>query len=576
MIPGLIPSCISFFQFFQFFSPFFPFLFLPPDPSPKIRLAGACEGERRILRLSLCYLKDGSDVCCACGNGFFVSSAIKENKTIYYFGMLYDRFLFYPFLIVPPTARNTLSPVSSAFDIYINFGRIAHLFPLHLLDASHNIRRCSSLSCTRHTLLLLFFIIIIGDRYPALWCEFRINMGAARRAAEASDTPPPVRSSKLSPLEERVLPMVAGGLSGVAGVCVTNPLDTLRVRLSAGTGATGKSHKSLLRTAKELLQNGIFHTLTRGLGANVIATVPSLAVYFPTYRYLRTHLSADPSRFHIDTRFIPFLSASGAVVTTNAVVSPLFVIRTQVQVVDHIGFREVARNIWRAEGCKGFYRGTLTNTLGRVVEEGTFWTLYEYLRRKTECPTLRDGGSFAAASLSVVSLTMVSKLTAATLTYPYNVVMNHLRTVNKSSGTYHHFHVLPTAIHGLAPHLLRGVAAMSTQMYAFELAMYYLVESEIDKIEDKIKLSLLSPPLTSVPSSLKCPVDDEKGWEMDNAIVVWFPTPQVEVHKPPSSLHPQQRCFLLLLSSSCGARGRGNPHPSVCCPQLHSLAIFFF
>jgi solute carrier family 25 protein 33/36 len=84
----------------------------------------------------------------------------------------------------------------------------------------------------------------------------------------------------------------------------------------------------------------------------------------------------------------------------------------------------------------------------------------------------------------MMSLAMVSKLTAVSIAYPYNVVMNHLRTVNKVTGQHEHTRMWPTIRYvyrnngilgfykGLAPQLLRGVISKATQIYAFELVMF--------------------------------------------------------------------------------------------------------
>lgn len=291
------------------------------------------------------------------------------------------------------------------------------------------------------------------------------------------------RTSSISN-EEHLVSVFAGGFAGVCSTCVTNPLDTIRVRLSSGTHATGKSHKSLVHTTKELLGEGLRHAFCRGLGANIMASVPSNAIYLPTYRFLKMHLG-DSVHEHIR----PLICASGAVVATNVSLAPLFLVRTQVQVSEHRTIREITTEVFRREGIRGFYRGTVTNIAGRVVEEGVFWTAFELLRRATESGTFGES-NFLWASAAVVSLSMVSKLTAVSVAYPYNVVMNHLRTVNKVTGKHDHVKTLATITHvyrqdgflgfykGLAPQLLRSVASKAAQIYSFELVMYLYASSK--------------------------------------------------------------------------------------------------
>lgn len=135
----------------------------------------------------------------------------------------------------------------------------------------------------------------------------------------------------------------------------------------------------------------------------------------------------------------------------------------------------------------GFYRGLITNVAGRFVEEGLFWTVYELSKRLTNEGVFGER-NFFWASAAIMSLAMFAKLTAVTIAYPYNVVMNHLRTVNKHTGKHDYVHVLPTMRHiyltdgllgfykGLAPQLLRSVISKAAQIYSFELFMFTYIQ----------------------------------------------------------------------------------------------------
>ncbi|KAL7703272.1 mitochondrial carrier protein [Lotmaria passim] len=279
--------------------------------------------------------------------------------------------------------------------------------------------------------------------------------------------------------EDNLFSVFAGGFAGVCSTCVTNPLDTIRVRLSAGRAATGKTHKSLWMTAKELFNEGLVHAFGRGLGANIMASMPSNAIYLPTYHFLKKELTD----VGVGEQARPLLCAFGAVTATNVTLSPLFLLRTRVQVDDRLTIRQVFSDVMRRDGVRGFYRGTVTNVAGRFVEEGCFWTVYELLKRVTHEGNFGERG-FWWTSAAMVSLTMIAKLAAVSIAYPYNVVMNHLRTVNKVTGKHDYVKVLPTIRHiyvadgflgfykGLAPQILRSVISKATQIYSFELAMF--------------------------------------------------------------------------------------------------------
>lgn len=272
--------------------------------------------------------------------------------------------------------------------------------------------------------------------------------------------------------------LAAGAFAGVCSTCVTNPFDTLRVRLAASRDATGVGEKSLMAHLRQLFSTGVWSGFRVGLLMNLMSSVPSNAIYLPAYHVL----SRTATERNLNPHAIPIVAAVGAVCTTNMTLSPMFCIRTLVQIDPSRTARQYANAIWRDEGVRGFYRGTGVNMAGRMVEEATFWYVYETLKKATNEGSFR-GGNFGWASVAVLSLSSVSKLIGTSISYPYNVVMTHLREKNKLTGKHDHTRVVPTVMHiyrcdgvvgfykGLAPQLIRSVLSKATQIWSFELAI---------------------------------------------------------------------------------------------------------
>lgn len=293
--------------------------------------------------------------------------------------------------------------------------------------------------------------------------------------------------------KDHLVSVGAGAAAGICSTCVVNPLDTLRVRLAASRDATGTTSKSLRAHLGEMFKGGFQAGFGGGLLINLIASTPSNAVYLSSYRLL----NYETTQLGMSHHAVPIVSAAGAVCCTNLTLSPLFVLRTRVQIDSSQNFWHYAKEIMAREGLKGFYRGTMTNIAGRMVEEATFWYIFETMKRVTsegqlvskkgtadQSHAASDGAlSFAKASLGVLGLSSLSKLCGTSISYPYNVVMVHLREVDKASGVHKHVRVGPTISHiykadgmrgfykGLSPHLLRSVVSKATQIYAFELIM---------------------------------------------------------------------------------------------------------
>eukprot|EP00758_Cryptobia_borreli_P002563 Tbor_TRINITY_DN3123_c0_g1::TRINITY_DN3123_c0_g1_i1::g.14698::m.14698/K15116/SLC25A33_36, RIM2; solute carrier family 25, member 33/36 len=316
-----------------------------------------------------------------------------------------------------------------------------------------------------------------------------------------------------SKTQDHAASIFAGAAAGICSTCAVNPLDTLRIRLAASREATGTQHKSLKSHIRGLFSDGVGQGYRKGLLINLLASTPSNAVYLSSYRFLNEELTS----FGLNHHMIPIISAGSAVTVTNTTLAPLFILRTRIQIDPSKSVLGYTKHIFANEGLKGFYRGTITNIAGRIVEEATFWYVFEMLKRvtsegqmiqkKVDIPvvpkTATTGGeisplpitserkhvgsdglvAFIRASAGVLGLSSMAKLFATSIAYPYNVVIVHLREVDKASGVHKHVNVIPTIRHihrcdgiagfykGLSPHVIRSMVSKATQIYSFELFM---------------------------------------------------------------------------------------------------------
>lgn len=278
---------------------------------------------------------------------------------------------------------------------------------------------------------------------------------------------------------EHIFSVAAGAFAGISSTVVSHPFDLLRTRLAASREATGVNQKTLRCHLKELCKDGIARGLTQGLLMNLIASTPSNAIYLPSYNYLKK----TTQNLGFGPHFVPIVSAVGAVTTTNVTLAPFFILRTRRLLNGSLTTKQIALSIMEKDGIRGFWRGTSINIAGRIFEEGIFWYVLEQSRRVTQQGYL-SGGVGATAhfwnGLSLVGLTMIAKLTGTAVSYPYNVVMTHLREVNKVTGLHEHTQILPTMQHvfkkdgipgfyrGLSPTLLRSIISKVTQVLVFE------------------------------------------------------------------------------------------------------------
>lgn len=83
---------------------------------------------------------------------------------------------------------------------------------------------------------------------------------------------------------------LAGGIAGGLAACITNPLDVAKTLLQTrglSNDSTIRNASSLKEALKIVYQREQFRGFGRGMGARVLAYVPSTAVSWTAYEFLK-------------------------------------------------------------------------------------------------------------------------------------------------------------------------------------------------------------------------------------------------------------------------------------------------
>ncbi|RHZ26428.1 hypothetical protein DYB31_004790 [Aphanomyces astaci] len=186
---------------------------------------------------------------------------------------------------------------------------------------------------------------------------------------------------------------------------------------------------------RSILQHESIFGLWRGILPNLLGVVPARAAYFGCYAKLKSTLG---DHGYAGTT-ANFTSAAAAGCLTASFLSPIFVIKTRMQLMPvHTislpsvstpskvpvtvlprfhSMHEVAIDMYRREGMRSFFKGLSASYWG--VSEGAIQlALYEELKS-------RLGDDPSKPQLFV--LAGVCKLVAAAATYPHEVVRTRLR-----------------------------------------------------------------------------------------------------------------------------------------------------
>lgn len=187
--------------------------------------------------------------------------------------------------------------------------------------------------------------------------------------------------------------IVAGGIGGMAGICLSQPLDVVRIRLACqdGTSKTYTGITSCLR--KTLVGEGI-----RGIYKGVASPMASMgilnAVLFYTYEGLLRNLEGS-SRANKSTRpptiWNIWVAASLSGFVSALINTPTELVKSVAQ-VDTKSKGTAREELYIAVktlknggfSSKGLFRGYILITIRDVGSYGVYFAFYEWVCRKYE------------------------------------------------------------------------------------------------------------------------------------------------------------------------------------------------
>ncbi|KAJ8903386.1 hypothetical protein NDN08_004494 [Rhodosorus marinus] len=276
---------------------------------------------------------------------------------------------------------------------------------------------------------------------------------------------------------ERWTNLAAGGFAGFANTLLFYPLDVVKTRMQVEE-VTRTSLLTILR------KGGLF----RGLSVSMLAFVPNWALYWITYEELKVVAGKSTPLVHMT-------SAVSAGVVTALATSPLWVIKTRMQVEPATPgskpeYSTIGQSLKKVVGDEGFfalYKGLFPTLIG-LLHVAVQFPLYESIRsRLDETPT----GSIN----TIIIASSVSKVVASLVGYPHEVVRSRLQN-ERMRVSFRHNEVrratkmvkkmvrnegFAVFYRGLGPNLLKTVPSTVITFTAYELAKQKLSEGRTKK-----------------------------------------------------------------------------------------------
>ncbi|EKM79068.1 hypothetical protein AGABI1DRAFT_113700 [Agaricus bisporus var. burnettii JB137-S8] len=247
--------------------------------------------------------------------------------------------------------------------------------------------------------------------------------------------------------------IVAGAGGGLVASVATCPLDVVKTKLQAQRAIQGEiGYNGIWGTVKLIVVQDGFRGLYRGLGPTILGYLPTWAIYFSVYDFIKSSFGeaplgiSDQARNLKNDQIYPaaqvkgyqpvmrehpwslhLLSAMTAGAVSSTATNPLWVIKTRfmTQARNEVRYRhtlDAAVTIYRTEGIRAFYRGLLPSLLG-ILHVAVQFPLYERLKiliaRDTGKPLMWQ---------DILICSGVSKMTASIATYPHEVIRTRLQT----------------------------------------------------------------------------------------------------------------------------------------------------
>ncbi|KAL4217633.1 hypothetical protein ACF0H5_022375 [Mactra antiquata] len=325
------------------------------------------------------------------------------------------------------------------------------------------------------------------------------------RSVNRSTTSRPVPKSLMQHIKWEYL--AAGISGGVVSTLVLHPLDLVKIRFQVQEGygvavSNRPQYQGLFHALRSIFTTNGFTGLYQGVTPNVWGAGLSWGLYFFFYNSIKTWMQdGDTKKALGASRHI--LIASEAGLLTLVLTNPIWVAKTRLCLqyetssassVTYKGFMDTLVKLYKYEGIKGMYKGFVPGVLGISHGALQFMT-YEEMKNKYN-QYLERPVDTRLTTVEYLSFAAVSKIIAATVTYPYQVLRSRLqdqhtnyngvidviRKIYKQLG-------MKGFYRGIVPALLRVTPACCITFVVYENLITYLLHSNQNDTDIKVKVT---------------------------------------------------------------------------------------
>lgn len=207
-------------------------------------------------------------------------------------------------------------------------------------------------------------------------------------------------------------------ISSITSRMVVYPLDTIAIQRQTSTT------RPLFPPSQSIFKS--FRGLYRGLGVSICITTPAVALYLCTYRQAKESFSP----YLGETTYNYIASGIFAEVTSSFMWTPLEVVKARLQISAASTSGSLisqVKEISRAEGIRGFYRGYLMGLAVFIPYNAVWWSSYENSKGISQSFGIQQA-AYQAAVGSALATTL-----AASLAHPLDLVKTRYQVSTSES-----------------------------------------------------------------------------------------------------------------------------------------------
>ena len=272
--------------------------------------------------------------------------------------------------------------------------------------------------------------------------------------------------------------LIAGSISGSAGVLVCHPMDVIRTRMQ-----TSKVAKGVMECFRDVIrESGVVKGLYRGLSGPFVAQALYKSVIFTSNTMINTYIFTGQK-----TAVTTFLSGAIAGSMNAFIVSPVEIIRTRQILLPNSTFSGTLRSIISEGGINSLWRGLLPAMARDGPGIGVYLLTFEHCKlaldnngtlSKFSIWSKLLSGASAGIAFWVVALpidTIKANIEASPPSTTWNQLYLQQRQWIQQRGIGHLFRAWPVAFG-------RGIPSAAVTLTTFDVVSEALAQRRLNKL----------------------------------------------------------------------------------------------